>query len=86
VRLQPVTGGAYPPYDVKFAWAGDFDGDGEYDFVVDRLSTTAGVNQYLQAYLRDGTFLWQMDMGYNSTNQYSHEPGSSAISIGMGTA
>jgi len=84
VPLHAVTGGAYPPYDLKFAWAGDFDGDGEYDFVVDRLSTTAGVNQYLQAYLRDGTLLWQMDMGYNSTNQYSHEPGSAAISIGMG--
>jgi len=84
VPLQAVTGGAYPPYDLKFAWAGDFDGNGEYDFVVDRLSTRAGVNQYLQAYLRDGTFLWQMDMGYNSTNQYSHEPGSAAISIGMG--
>lgn len=84
IPLQPVTGGAYPPYDVKFAWVGDFDGDGEYDYVVDRLSTTTAANQYLQAYKRDGTFLWQMDMGYNSTNQYSHEPGASAISIGMG--
>ena len=50
--------------------------------VVDRLSTTVATNQYLQAYLRDGTFLWQMDMGYNSTNQYNIEPGASAISIG----
>ena len=82
VPLQAVTGGAYPPYDVKFCWVGDFDGDGEYDFLVDRLSTTGSVNQYLQAYLRDGTFLWQMDMGYNSTNQYNIEPGASAICIG----
>lgn len=82
VPLQAVTGGAYPPYDVKFCWVGDFDGDGEYDFLVDRLSTTGSVNQYLQAYLRDGTFLWQMDMGYNSTNQYNIEPGASAISVG----
>jgi fibronectin-binding autotransporter adhesin len=82
VPLRPVTGGAYPPYDVKFCWVGDLDGDGEYDFVVDRLSTTGGVNQYLQAYLRNGTFLWQMDMGYKSTNQYNIEPGSAAISTG----
>jgi fibronectin-binding autotransporter adhesin len=82
IPLQPVTGGAYPPYDVKYCWVGDLDGDGEYDFVVDRLSTTTAANQYLQAYKLDGTFLWQMDMGYNSTNQYSIEPGASAISIG----
>ncbi|MEY3898099.1 MAG: hypothetical protein RLZZ214_3620, partial [Verrucomicrobiota bacterium] len=80
--LQPVTGGAYAPYDVKFVWVGDFDGDGEYDYLVDRLSTTTAANQYLQAYKRDGTFLWQMDMGPNSVNQYAYEPGSSAISIG----
>jgi hypothetical protein len=80
--LHPVTNGAAPPYDVKFCWVGDLDGDGEYDYVVDRLSTTVATNQYLQAYLRDGTFLWQMDMGYNSTNQYNIEPGASAISIG----
>jgi autotransporter-associated beta strand protein len=75
-------GGAAPPYDVKFCWVGDLDGDGEYDFVVDRMSTTVATNEFLQAYKRDGTFLWQMDMGYNSTNQYNIEPGASAISIG----
>lgn len=82
VPLAAVTNGAAPPYDVKFCWVGDLDGDGEYDFVVDRLSTTVATNQYLQAYKRDGTFLWQMDMGYNSTNQYNIEPGASAISVG----
>ncbi len=75
-------GGAAPPYDVKYCWVGDLDGDGEYDFVVDRMSTTVATNEFLQAYKRDGTFLWQMDMGYNSTNQYNIEPGASAISIG----
>jgi autotransporter-associated beta strand protein len=82
VPLHAVTGGAYPPYDVKFGWVGDLDGDGEYDYVVDRISTITNGNEYLQAYKRDGTFLWQMDMGYNSTNQYNIEPGASAISIG----
>jgi autotransporter-associated beta strand protein len=83
VPLHDV-GGASPPYDVKFCWVGDLDGDGEYDFVMDRLTATGtnALNQYLQAYKRDGTFLWQMDMGYNSTNQYNIEPGSSAISVG----
>ncbi len=80
--LQPVIGGANPPYDVKFCWVGDLDGDGEFDYVVDRLSTTGGVNQYIQAYKRDGTLLWQMDMGPNSMNQYLYEPGASAISVG----
>jgi autotransporter-associated beta strand protein len=82
--LQPVYGGNFPPYDVKFCWVGDFDGDGEFDYLVDRLSTVAAANQFLQAYKRDGTLLWQMNMGHNSTNQYSHEPGSSAISVGHG--
>ena len=82
--LVGVTNGAAPPYDVKFCWVGDLDGDGEYDYVVDRLSTTTATNQFLQAYKRDGTFLWQMDMGSNSVNQYSIEPGASAISVGHG--
>src|SRR6185295_5576644 len=83
--LQPVIGGLSPPYDVKFCWFGDFDGDGEYDYLVDRLTTTATnkANQYLQAYKRDGTFLWQMDMGFNSTNiGNAYEPDASAISVG----
>jgi autotransporter-associated beta strand protein len=81
--LRAITGpGA--PFDVKFCWVGDLDGDGEYDYVVDRMSTTVATNEFLQAYKRDGTFLWQLDCGYNSTNQYNIEPGASAISIGHG--
>ena len=81
--LRAITGpGA--PFDVKFCWVGDLDGDGEYDYVVDRISTTIATNEFLQAYKRDGTFLWQLDCGYNSTNQYAIEPGASAISIGHG--
>ncbi len=72
------------PYSVKFCWVGDFDGDGEYDFLVDRLSTNPDdtERQYLEAYTRHGVFLWRMDMGPNSVYQYAYEPGSSAISIG----
>jgi len=61
--MQPVTGGQYGPYDVKFCWVGDLDADGEYDYVVDRLSTTTASRQYVQAYTSDGTLLWQADMG-----------------------
>ncbi|MCX6896947.1 MAG: hypothetical protein NTZ16_15975, partial [Verrucomicrobia bacterium] len=79
--LSPVTGGLNPPYDVKFCWVGDFDGDGEFDYLVDRLSTSGSVNQYLQAYKRDGTLLWQMDMGYNSTNQYLDGDGKAEVCV-----
>lgn len=82
LRSTGTDTGTLQTYDVKFAWVGDLDGDGAYDFVVDRLSTTASQAQFLEAYKSDGTFLWRMAMGPNSTNQYAYEPGSSAISIG----
>jgi fibronectin-binding autotransporter adhesin len=81
VPLRTDTG-PNGPYDTKFAWVGDLDGDGDYDFVIDRLSTTTTAEQFLEAYTNDGIFLWRMAMGPNSVNQYSYEPGSSAISIG----
>lgn len=83
VPIPLVSPGPFAPYDVKFGWVGDFDGDGEYDFLFDRLSTTGGVNQFLQAYKRDGTLLWQVDMGPLSTNTANaYEPNAAAISIG----
>ena len=51
-------------YSVKFVWPADLDGDGEYDFIVDRLSTT-GDSHKIQAYLRTGALLWTVDMGPN---------------------
>lgn len=55
---------------VHLAWVGDLDGDGEYDFVVDRLPMGGepGTTQKLEAYLRDGTFLWSVDFGPLSLN------------------
>jgi fibronectin-binding autotransporter adhesin len=81
VPLQATPDGAHK---VKFCWVGDLDGDGEFDFVVDRYNPETAARQFLEAYKRDGTFLWRMNMGPNSVNQYNIEPGSSAISIGHG--
>lgn len=63
---------------IKYVWVGDLDGDGEYDFIVDR----SGDTQSIEAYLNNGTLLWEVDLGPNSENQDNIEPGSTAISIG----
>lgn len=51
---------------IHFVWVGDFDGDGEYDYLVDRYSDE---HQKLEAYRSDGTYLWTIDLGYNSENK-----------------
>lgn len=73
---SPGTG-----YHTRFVWVGDLDGDGEYDYVRDLLSST-GNSQKIEAYKRDGTFLWDVDLGPNSLNTDNIEPGSTAISVG----
>lgn len=66
---------------IHFVWVGDLDGDGDYEFIVDRLDYTAG-NCKIEAYKRDGTFLWDVDYGVNSTNMDNISPGSSTIDVG----
>jgi rhamnogalacturonan endolyase len=73
VRLPLRSGGP-----VKFVWVGDLDGDGEYDFVLDRQTSP----QRIEAYRGNGQFLWDVDMGPNSTNQDNIEGGSSTIDVG----
>lgn len=73
VRVPLRAGGP-----VKFVWVGDLDGDGEYDFVLDRQTSP----QTIEAYRRDGQLLWSVDMGPNSTNQNNIEGGSSTIDVG----
>lgn len=73
VRVPMRAGGP-----VKFVWVGDLDGDGEYDYVVDRQTSP----QKLEAYSGRGQFLWDVDLGPNSQNQNNIEPGSSAIDVG----
>ena len=71
-----------PDHVIHFTWVGDLDGDGEYDYVIDRLPTTAGVSQKLEAYTRGGTLLWVIDLGPNSVNPDNIEPTPSAVDIG----
>ncbi|MBS3179868.1 MULTISPECIES: Ig-like domain repeat protein [unclassified Pseudoclavibacter] len=63
---------------IKFVWVGDLDGDGAYDYVVDRQTSP----QSIEAYRSDGTFLWAVDLGRNSIDQNNIEGGSSTIDVG----
>jgi hypothetical protein len=69
-------------YYVHFVWVGDLDGDGEYDFIVDRNPNEDGNSSKLDAYRRDGLFLWRIDTGPNGVNRDNLYPGSAAISNG----
>ena len=66
---------------IHFVWVGDLDGDGEYDYVVDRLDWNGGGCK-IEAYKPDGTFLWDVDYGPNSVNMDNISPGSAAIDVG----
>jgi rhamnogalacturonan endolyase len=65
---------------IHLAYVGDLDGDGEYEYVVDRFLNN--VSQYVDAYKRDGTFMWRVDMGPNSTNTDLSRSGPDTISCG----
>lgn len=54
-------------YTTKFVWPCDLNGDGEMDYVVDRCPVDGSRNYYIEGYLADGTFLWNMDLGPNET-------------------
>lgn len=69
-------------YTPGLIWVGDLDGDGEYDFVIMKTPSDAAKTQVVEAYKRDGTFLWQLDCGPNSLNRNNIEPGSSSVGIG----
>lgn len=77
-------------YRTKYVWVGDLDGDGEYDYVIDRIAPFDPANddfglgnQYLEAYKRDGTRLWQIDLGPSSRGTYNISPGPATLSMGM---
>ncbi|MEH1124383.1 rhamnogalacturonan lyase family protein [Micromonospora sp. CPCC 206061] len=73
VRVPLRSGGM-----VKFVWVGDLDGDGEYDYVLDRQTSP----QTIEAYRSNGQFLWSVNMGPNSTNQNNIEGGSATVNVG----
>lgn len=52
-------------YTTKFVWPCDLNGDGEMDYVVDRCPVDGTRNYYIEGYLADGTFLWNVDLGVN---------------------
>lgn len=67
----PYAGGA-TNYNTKFCWPVDLDGDGEMDYVVDRLAWGRNMNGYtgnwgdcLEAYSSKGEHLWTIDLGPN---------------------
>jgi autotransporter-associated beta strand protein len=62
----------YTEYHTKFIWPADLDGDGAYDFVVDRLSKTGGTHK-VEGYLRTGEKLWTIDMGPNVAISQGHD-------------
>jgi len=65
---------------IHLAYVGDLDGDGEYEFIVDRVQTNA--SQFVDAYHRDGRFMWRVDMGPNSANTDLSLSGPATISVG----
>lgn len=87
VPLTPAPGA---DYHTRYVWVGDLDGDGQYEFVLDRIApgnpavaNTASANQFLDAYRMDGTHLWRIDMGPNSRYSYNINPGAATLSTGM---
>ena len=76
VRIVNIRKGS----TIHFVWVGDFDGDGVYDYLVDRCSDD---HQKLEAYKSDGTYLYTIDMGYQSENKNNISPGASTIDVGM---
>lgn len=71
-------------YYTQCLWVGDLDGDGEYDFVLARKNSSSGTPIFLEAYSRQGIFLWRLDCGPNSYNKDNISPGSSTICTGHG--
>ena len=65
---------------IHFVWVGDLDGDGEYDYVIDRLNFN-NLSEKIEAYKRDGTYLWTIDLG-SGLNLDNISPGPTVIDVG----
>jgi rhamnogalacturonan endolyase len=69
IPLATVPGGS--TYSLQYAYAGDLDGDGEFDLVVNRTNDSLATYKVLEAYKRDGTFLWRVNLGPNIQGSYT---------------
>lgn len=75
-NFAPIPG-TTAKYAMKFCWPADLDGDGRYDYILDRQNYGASgeseeevsdinyVNPYVEAYTHNGEFKWRVDMGPN---------------------
>lgn len=52
-------------FNTAYVWPVDLDGDGEYDYVVNRKSNTNALDCYVEGYLSSGTHLWTVKLGPN---------------------
>lgn len=52
-------------FSTNYVWPVDLDGDGEMDYVVNRKNNSTGLDNYVEAYLSDGTHLWTVKLGPN---------------------
>ncbi len=65
---------------VHFVWVGDLNGDGAYDYLLDRPIDD---EQKLEAYSSSGKYLWTLNLGPNSANKNNISPGASTLDVGM---
>ncbi|OHT01387.1 FG-GAP repeat family protein [Tritrichomonas foetus] len=63
----------------RTVWVGDLNGDGKFDFV---LARDAEEEQRIEAYLSNGTFLWEVNLGHNSNNKNNIRPGPTTVNVG----
>lgn len=61
ITLQPTSYST----SVQHVYPGDLDGDGEYDYIVKRQPRDPANNVLLEAYTREGAFMWRIDLGRN---------------------
>ena len=52
-------------FNTSYVWPVDLDGDGEMDYVVNRMNLNNALDCYIEGYLRSGEFLWTVKMGPN---------------------
>jgi fibronectin-binding autotransporter adhesin len=74
--FEPLPDG-HPKMAMKFCWPADLNGDGAYDYVIDRQDYGASMMEdggeatagypypKVEAYSSEGVFLWRIDMGPN---------------------